>query len=67
MAIHIKPENKGKLHANLGIPKGEKIPESRLRAAKHSSSAAVRKRATFAENARHWHHAGKKMFKGFNV
>jgi putative heme iron utilization protein len=65
MAIHIKPENKGKLHANLGVPSGQKIPVSRLESAKHSSSAAVRKRATFAMNARHWHHGGGKMFTGF--
>ena len=25
--IHIKPENKGKLHAELGVPKGEKLTE----------------------------------------
>ena len=29
----IKPENKGKLHKKLGIKKGEKIPEKKLKAA----------------------------------
>ncbi len=52
--IHIKPENKGKLHKETGTPKGKKIPEAKLEAAKNSSSPAERKRATFAENARHW-------------
>ncbi len=52
--IHIKPENKGLLHKELGVPEGKKIPEAKLEKAKHSSSAAERKRATFAENAKHW-------------
>jgi len=52
--IHIKPENKGKLHKNLGVPAGKKLTEGELERGKHSSSAAVRKRATFAENARKW-------------
>ncbi len=54
--IHIKPENKGKLHEKLGVPSGERIPASKLEAAKHSSSAAERKEANFAANARKWKH-----------
>lgn len=54
MSIEIKPENKGKLHKNLGVPEGKKLTEGELDRAKHSKSAAVRKRATFAENARKW-------------
>lgn len=54
--IHIKKENKGKLHKELGVPEGKKIPEKKLEKAKNSSSPAERKRATFAENAKHWNH-----------
>jgi len=53
-SIHIKLENKGKLHKNLGVPQGKKLTEGELERAKHSDSAAVRKRATFAKNARKW-------------
>ena len=52
--IHIKPENKGKLHRALGVPEGEKIPASKLAQAKHSKSAEERKEATFAVNAKNW-------------
>lgn len=55
-SIHIKPANKGKLHADLGVKQGQKIPVKRLEAAKNSSDPAVRKRATFALNARSWSH-----------
>lgn len=54
--IHIKPENRGKLHEKLGVPKDEKIPEAKLEKAKHSSSPAERKQATFAENSKKWKH-----------
>lgn len=56
MAIHIKKSHKGLLHKNLGIKQGAKIPLKSLVKAKHSSSPAERKRATFAMNARKWHH-----------
>jgi hypothetical protein len=54
--IHIKPENKGKLHKDLGVPESKPIPAGKLAAAKNSPSAAVRKRATFADNAKKWSH-----------
>lgn len=54
MAIHIKPSHKGRLHRALGVPAGKKIPASKLAKAKHSRSAAVRKQANFAANARKW-------------
>ena len=57
MSIHIKESHKGLLHKDLGVQQGKKLTERDLERAKHSSSAAERKRATFAENARHWHHA----------
>lgn len=53
--IHIKPENKGKLHKELGVPEGEKIPAKKIAAAKNSSNPAERKRAVFAANAKKWH------------
>jgi len=56
MTIEIKPSHKGKLHKALGVAPGSKIPEAKIEAAKHSSSLALRKEATFAENAKHWNH-----------
>ncbi len=56
MAIHIKPSHKGLLHKALGVPQGEKIPLSAIAKAKRSKSPAMRKRATFAMNARHFSH-----------
>lgn len=46
----IKPSRKGLLHKKLGVPQGEKIPEGKIQKAKQSSSPALRKEATFAEN-----------------
>lgn len=46
----IGPIKKGALHAEMGIPQGEKIGRKRLEAAKHSSSPTERKRANFALN-----------------
>lgn len=70
MAIHIKPSHKGLLHKNLGVAKGKKIPASKLAKAANSESAAVRKRAVFAENAKHWNHKHKssseRMSKGWH-
>lgn len=54
--IHIKPSHKGLLHKNLGVPAGQPIPASKLQGALHSSNAAVKKRAVFANNAKSWHH-----------
>lgn len=54
--IHIKKSRKGLLHKKLGIPQGQPIPESRLKSAKKSKSPALRKEATFAENAKHFRH-----------
>lgn len=54
--IHIKKDHEGKLRTGLKAKKGQKIPVSKLQKAKNSSDPAVRKRATFALNARKWHH-----------
>lgn len=56
MAIKIKPSHKGLLHKDTGTPAGKKIPAAKVAAAKNSSDPAVRKRATFAANARKWNH-----------
>ena len=55
-APHIKPKNKGKLHRALGVSIHEPIPIARIMKAKKSKSPALRKEATFAENAKHWNH-----------
>lgn len=52
--IHIKQSHKGMLHEDTGTPAGKPISEKKLEAAKHSEDPAVRRRANFAENAKHW-------------
>jgi hypothetical protein len=61
MAIHIKPSHKGLLHRKLGVPAGKLIPANKIAAAKRSASPALRKEATFAQNAKHWHHGPSHM------
>jgi hypothetical protein len=56
MAIHIKESHKGLFHKDVGKKAGSPITEKDIERGEHSESAAVRKRAVFAENARHWHH-----------
>lgn len=51
--IHIKKANKGKFTDYCG----GKVTSECIARGKRSKSAAVRKRATFAANARKWHHA----------
>lgn len=46
----IAPSKRGQLHRDLGVPQGQKIPASKIRAALHSSSPTIRKRANFARN-----------------
>jgi len=45
--------SKGKLHHQLGVPEGEKIPESKLKKAQHSKNPLLRKRANLAETLKH--------------
>lgn len=52
--IGIKPSHKGKLHKALGVPQGQPIPAGKIAKAKDSSSPALRKEATFAQNAAKW-------------
>lgn len=49
---------KGALHEELGVPQGEKIPESKLDSAAHSSNPTLRKRAVLAKTMKSWHHGG---------
>lgn len=56
MSIEIKSSHVGLLHKDTGTPQGKKIPNSKLEKAKHSMSPAIRRRATFAENAKGWKH-----------
>lgn len=51
--IHIKPENRGKFTEYCG----GKVTSECIAKGKRSSDPAIRKRATFAANARKWHHA----------
>lgn len=54
LSIHIK--RPGQLHRDLGVKQGEKIPAYKLAAAKNSKDPVVRKRASFAFNAKKWNH-----------
>jgi len=48
IADAIRPENRGALHHDLGVPLGKKIPSSKLEAAQHSSNPKIRRRANLA-------------------
>lgn len=50
--IHIKKKNRGKFTEYCG----GKVTEECIRRGKNSSNPAIRKRATFAANARKWKH-----------
>lgn len=47
---------KGKLHRELGVPEGEKIPAHRLEQAAHSKNPEIRRDAIRAETMKKWHH-----------
>lgn len=47
---------RGKLHREMGIPEGRKIPKDRLRAAAHSDNPEERRDAIRAETMEKWHH-----------
>lgn len=58
--IHIKKKNRGKFTSYCG---GE-VTDACIQKGKNSSNPAIRKRATFADNARHWakkHQTGGKV------
>lgn len=52
--------SKGKLHREIGVPEGEKIPAGKLKAAAHSDNPKTRRDAARAETMEAWHHSGAK-------
>ena len=42
-------KHKGKLHRELGVPEGEKIPAKKLSKAEHSKNPTIRKEANLAK------------------
>lgn len=57
--IHLKKSHEGLLHRDLNVPAGQPIPAGRLEKALHATDPAERKRAQFAENAKHFHHPNR--------
>ena len=53
-------EGRGKLHARLNVPEGEKIPEEKLRSALHSKNVTERREARLAMTLKKFHPAAKK-------
>ena len=51
---------KGKLHREMGIPVGQKIPAAKLAAAAHSNNPEKRRDAIRAQTMKKWHHTGPK-------
>ena len=47
---------KGKLHREMGIKEGEKIPAARLEAATHSKNPEIKRDAERAETMKGWKH-----------
>lgn len=52
--------HKGKLHRELGVPEGQKIPSGKLSRALHSTNAEVRNDAIRAKTMMGWSHDGSK-------
>ena len=52
--------HKGKLHRELGIPEGKKIPHDRLMQAMHSKNPTIKRDAIRANTMEHWHHGGRR-------
>jgi hypothetical protein len=53
-------ENPGKLHRRLHVPEGERIPETKLRKAEHSSDPTLRREAALARTGRRYAKPGGK-------
>ncbi len=51
---------KGKLHRELGVAEGEKIPAAKLEAATHSRDPEIARDAVRAKTMKGWNHGGKK-------
>lgn len=52
--------HKGKLHRELGVPAGQKIPAKRLEKAEHSKNSEVKRDAVRAKTMEGWNHTGPK-------
>lgn len=63
--IHIKPSQKGSFTKYCN----GKVTNECIRRGKNSPNPKIRKKATFAQNARHWKHkkGGKAFYDGVNV
>lgn len=48
---------KGKLHENLGIPQGQKIPAKKLASAAKSDNPTIAKEAALAKTLKGFHHS----------
>lgn len=55
---------KGKLHRELGIPEGEKIPADRLEKAAHSKNTEVRRDAIRAKTMKTWSKSKSPIYSG---
>ena len=51
--------HKGKLHRELGVPEGKKIPAKKLKKAEHSKNPTVKRDAIRAETMKKWNHSKK--------
>jgi hypothetical protein len=51
--------HKGKLHRELGVPVGKKIPPGKLAAAEKSKNRTVRDDAIRAKTMEGWKHGGR--------
>jgi len=61
MAKKWKPGGqRGKLHDEIHVPRGEKIPAGKLEAATHSKDPEIRRDAIRAETMKKWKHGGSK-------
>jgi hypothetical protein len=45
----LNPKTKGKLHRELGVPEGKKIPAKKLAKVTHSKNPTIRKEANLAK------------------
>ena len=52
--------SKGKLHREMGIAEGTKIPAAKLEAATHSDNPEKRRDAIRAKTMEGWHHGKRK-------
>lgn len=47
---------RGKLHREIGVPEGEKIPAAKLKAAEHSDNPEIKRDAIRARTMEGWSH-----------